>query len=94
MEPVRPPAGGRVDGAGDRLVLLGAALFAVGLLATLVTIVPFFLGSTPFPTPVYLLASLAPVGFLVAALGLLRSARTRRRRARPARREGTKHSQR
>lgn len=80
MKPARGRPGVGADGSGERLVLVGAALFAVGLLATLVTIVPFFLDSTPFPTPVYLLASLAPLGFLVAALGLLRSARTRRRR--------------
>ena len=65
-------------GGGDRLVALGAIVFTVGLLATLVTLVPFFVGSDPFPTAVYLVALLAPVGFALALAGLLRAARSHR----------------
>ena len=67
----------RRTGRGDGLVAVGAIVFTVGLLATLVTMVPFFVGSDPFPTAVYLLALLAPVGFAVALVGLLRAARSR-----------------
>ena len=65
-------------GRGDRLVALGAVVFTVGLLATLVTMVPFFIGSDPLPTAVYLIALLAPVGFALALAGLLRTARSHR----------------
>ena len=68
----------RRNRAGDRLVAVGAMVFMVGLLATLVTMVPFFVGSDPFPTAVYLVALLAPVGLAVALTGLLRSARSHR----------------
>ena len=73
----RTPAPRRT-GRGDRLVALGAIVFTVGLLATLVTMVPFFIGSDPFPTAVYLIALLAPVGFALALAGLLRAARSPR----------------
>ena len=63
---------------GDRLVAVGAVVFTVGLLATLVTMVPFFVGSDPFPTAVYLVALFAPVGLALALMGLLRSARAQR----------------
>jgi hypothetical protein len=69
------PRGGR---PGDRLVTWGAVAFTVGLLATLVTMVPFFVGSDPFPTPVYLVALLAPGGLALALTGLLRAARSHR----------------
>ena len=69
------PRGNR---SGDRLVTVGAVVFTVGLLATLVTMVPFFVGSEPFPTAVYLVALLAPVGFGLALTGLLRSMRSHR----------------
>jgi hypothetical protein len=67
---------------GDRLVITGATVFGVGLLATLITVVPLFLGSSRLPVPFYLLALLAPVGLGIALTGLLRSARSGRSRAR------------
>jgi hypothetical protein len=67
---------------GDRLVIGGAAIFGVGLLATLVTLVPFFIGGDPLPLPVYLAAGLAPLGVGVALTGLVRAGRARRRRSR------------
>ena len=74
----RGSAAPRRPGRGDRLVAVGAIVFTVGLLATLVTMVPFFIGSDPFPTAVYLVALLAPVGFALALAGLLRAARSQR----------------
>lgn len=67
-------------GPRDRLVAVGAVLFGIGLLATLITVVPLFIGSSRFPVAVYLVAMLGPVGFGLALLGLLRAARARRPR--------------
>jgi hypothetical protein len=67
---------------GDRLVRLGALVFAVGLVDALFVIVPFFLGRTDAPLPLALGMVLLPVGLGIALSGLLRSARRGRRRAR------------
>jgi hypothetical protein len=64
---------------GDRLVMIGSALFAVGLLATLVTVVPLFLDSGRLPTVFYLAALLAPVGVATALTGVVMMARPRQR---------------
>lgn len=63
------------SGAGDLLVRLGAIIFFVGALATLVTMAPLFLGTEPFPSIAYAVCMLMGVGFLVAAAGVVRSAR-------------------
>ncbi|MEU1232190.1 MULTISPECIES: hypothetical protein [unclassified Streptomyces] len=75
-----------VDGSapGDGLVKAGVIVFAVGAVATLVTVAPLFLGTDPFPTVAYLVSMLMGVGFLVAAAGLLRSVASQRRQARKA----------
>jgi hypothetical protein len=59
---------------GDRLVVAGALLFAVGLVATVATVTPFLVGADPLPVAAYLLAGLAPLGLGVALLGLLAQA--------------------
>ncbi|MFF0556366.1 hypothetical protein ACH4ZU_04340 [Streptomyces sp. NPDC020472] len=69
---------------GDGLVKAGVVLFAVGAIATLVTVAPLLLGTEPFPTVAYLVSMLMGVGFLVAAAGLLRSVAAQRRQARRA----------
>ncbi|MFF4901029.1 hypothetical protein [Streptomyces sp. NPDC001068] len=71
-------------GPGDRLIRAGAVLFFIGAVATLVTVIPLFLGAKPFPTYMYLLSMLMGVGFLVAGAGVLRSAAAGRRQAREA----------
>ncbi|MER8057034.1 MULTISPECIES: hypothetical protein [unclassified Streptomyces] len=71
-------------GPGDGLIRAGAIMFFVGALATLVTMVPLFLGTKPFPTYMYGLCMLMGVGFLVAGAGVLRSIAAGRRRARSA----------
>lgn len=73
----RHPAPDRA-GPGDRLVQLGAALFAVGLVGVLLVLVPFLLGRDDAPLWTTLVASLLPVGLGLALLGLLRGARRRR----------------
>ncbi|WP_335933855.1 hypothetical protein [Streptomyces sp. PTD5-9] len=62
-------------GAGDRLVRIGAIVFFVGALATLVTMAPLFLGTRPLPSIAWSLCMLMGVGFLIAAAGVVRSAR-------------------
>ncbi|GLX51335.1 hypothetical protein ACL07V_18300 [Streptomyces sp. MB22_4] len=71
-------------GPGDGLIRAGAIVFFVGALATLVTMVPLFLGTKPFPTYMYGLCMLMGVGFLVAGAGVLRSIAAARRQARAA----------
>lgn len=58
---------------GDRLIRAGAIVFFVGALATLVTVAPLLLDTTPFPTYMFGLSMLMGVGFLVAGAGVLRS---------------------
>ncbi len=62
-------------------VRVGLALFAVGLLFTGVTVLPFFFGA--HDRPVWLNAScmLAPVGLVVAVTGAVRAARADQRAA-------------
>ncbi|MCF6523069.1 hypothetical protein [Streptomyces sp. JJ36] len=67
---------------GDLLVRIGGVVFAVGALATLITVAPLFLGTEPFPAPAYFVCMLMGVGFALAAAGLLRSAAAERRAAR------------
>ncbi|MER6157372.1 hypothetical protein ABT147_17800 [Streptomyces sp. NPDC001868] len=70
---------------GDRLIRVGAIVFIVGAVATLVTVAPLFLGTTPFPTFMFVLSMLMGVGFLIAGAGVLQSVAAGRRRAREAR---------
>ncbi|WP_405801980.1 hypothetical protein [Streptomyces sp. NBC_01506] len=69
-------------GPGDQLVRIGAIVFIVGVVATLVTVAPLFLGTDPFPTAAYALCTLMAVGFVIAGTGLLRSIAAQRRQAR------------
>ncbi len=73
---------------GERLVQVGAAVFAVGLVAVVLAVVPSVVTGAEPPLPVVVAAgSLLPLGFGLALLGLLRRARTARRLARRAQRE-------
>ncbi|WP_330458479.1 hypothetical protein OIB37_17180 [Streptomyces sp. NBC_00820] len=69
---------------GDRLIRAGVIVFFIGVVATLVTVVPLFLGAKPFPTYMYGLSMFMAVGFLVAGAGVLRSVAAGRRQARAA----------
>ncbi|MEV8597982.1 hypothetical protein [Streptomyces sp. NPDC052012] len=70
---------------GDGLVRAGAIVFFIGAVATLVTVAPLFLGTTPFPTYMFGLSMLMGVGFLMAGAGVLRSVAAGRRQARAGR---------
>ncbi|MEV7316162.1 hypothetical protein AB0N56_24795 [Streptomyces microflavus] len=61
------------SGAGDRLVQVGAIVFFVGALATLVTVAPLFLGTDPFPPVAYGVSMFMGLGFLIAGAGVVRS---------------------
>ncbi|MFI9546894.1 hypothetical protein ACIHAR_23735 [Streptomyces sp. NPDC052016] len=69
---------------GDRLIRAGAIVFFVGAVATLVTVAPLFLGTTPFPTYMFGLSMLMGVGFVIAGAGVLQSVAAGRRQARTA----------
>ncbi|WP_282697200.1 hypothetical protein [Streptomyces sp. CC208A] len=78
------PVGDSVDDSvpGDGLVKAGVVVFAVGAVATLVTVAPLLLGTEPFPTVAYLVSMLMGVGFALAGAGVLRSVAAQRRQAR------------
>jgi len=55
-------------------------MVTVGVLATIITLLPLFTGLDPMPVGVYLLCFLAPLGFGVVLVALWERARTRRDR--------------
>jgi hypothetical protein len=65
-------------------VRVGAIVFIVGAVATLVTVAPLFLGTEPFPSIAYAVCMLMGIGFLIAAAGVLRSIAAQRRQAKSA----------
>ncbi|QMU67493.1 hypothetical protein [Streptacidiphilus sp. P02-A3a] len=65
--------------SGDSLVRVGAILFLIGAVATVVTVAPLFLHLSRLPTAAYFVCMVMPLGFAVALLGLLKSARGQRR---------------
>ena len=78
---------------GDGLVRAGAVVFAVGLVAVVLSVVPSVLSGDPARLPLVVVAgSLLPLGFGIALLGLLRGARTGRRDAARRRRTERRHS--
>ena len=50
-----------IPAPGDRLVRIGAIVFFVGAVATLVTVAPLFLGTDPFPSIAYAVCMLMGV---------------------------------
>ncbi|MEU9186917.1 hypothetical protein AB0D14_20685 [Streptomyces sp. NPDC048484] len=68
--------------AGDGLIRAGAIVFIVGAVATLVTVAPLLLDTTPFPPYMFGLSMLMGVGFLIAGAGVFQSIASGRRQAR------------
>ncbi|MDI2131233.1 hypothetical protein [Yinghuangia seranimata] len=64
----------------DQAVRVGAVLFGIGTVAVVVTLVPFLIGTHPFPRAVYLTSALMPLGFAVAMGGLVATVVGQRRR--------------
>ncbi|MEU9865943.1 hypothetical protein AB0D99_34270 [Streptomyces sp. NPDC047971] len=84
MRSETPSAPSDDSAPGDGLVRVGAIVFIVGAVATLVTVAPLFLGTEPFPPVAYAVCMLMGVGFLVAGAGVLRSIAAQRRQAKAA----------
>ena len=57
-------------------------MFIIGAVATVVTVAPLLLGTTPFPTYMFGLSMLMGVGFLIAGVGVFQSVSAGRRQAR------------
>ncbi|MCE7079081.1 hypothetical protein [Streptomyces sp. ST2-7A] len=70
---------------GDLLVRIGGVVFAVGAVATLITFIPMFVGSEPFPPIAYGVSMLMGAGFALAGAGMIRDILAQRRRDRAAR---------
>jgi VIT1/CCC1 family predicted Fe2+/Mn2+ transporter len=68
-------------GPGDAMVRAGAALFGLGGIGVLLTVLPYFFGDDDPALAWLVLASLMPFGLGLALLGLLRGARASRRRS-------------
>lgn len=66
----------------DRLTRIGGAVFTVGVLFVVATIVPLLAGTKPLPLVGYLGTLLAPLGLGIALYGIWRTARERSRRTR------------
>ena len=61
----------------DRLVAVGAVIFLVGVASVALVLALFLTGTKDVPLALTLGASLLPVGFALALLGILSSARGR-----------------
>ncbi|SDN92445.1 hypothetical protein SAMN05216259_106244 [Actinacidiphila guanduensis] len=71
-------------GPGDLLVRIGAVVFVVGAVGTIVTVMPLLLGTSPLPTPAYFVCMLMGVGLALALFGLLRAAMAQRASSEPS----------
>ena len=58
------------------LFRVAIAVFSVGLVASVVALIPIFTGSEPLPVAVYFAALLAPCGLGLMLIGLWRNARS------------------
>jgi VIT1/CCC1 family predicted Fe2+/Mn2+ transporter len=64
---------------GDRLLRIGAVVMIVGLACTLVALLPLVFPSLELPSLWWFLSMLTGVGLALVLLGLVVSARSRRR---------------
>ncbi|MEO8105827.1 MAG: hypothetical protein ABI720_00780 [Actinomycetes bacterium] len=75
MDNSGPPRG--ADETIGSMFGIGVALVAIGTAASIIALLPLFLGLDAFPVAVYLLCFLAPVGLGLILVALWRRARTR-----------------
>ena len=66
------------DPRADRVMRAGAIITAVGLVFTLIAILPLFFPSLSLPSALWFLSMLTGVGIIVICIGLVMSARSRR----------------
>jgi hypothetical protein len=62
----------------DRVLRVGAVVTAVGLLFTVIAILPLVFPALSLPSAMWFLAMLTGIGLLVICAGLVMSARSRR----------------
>ena len=65
---------------GDRLMRVGAVITAVGIVCTVIAIIPLVIPSLALPSAWWFLSMLIGVGLVLVIAGLLRSSRARRTR--------------
>lgn len=80
MAPSPTPESGRERAPGDRLLRAGAIVTVVGLVFTVIAMVPLLVPSVTLPSALWFLAMLTGVGLAMVIAGLMTSALTRRRR--------------
>ncbi len=66
--------------SADRVLRVGAVITVIGLLCTLVAILPLVIPSLELPSLMWFLAMLTGVGLIVVFVGLSMQARSRRHR--------------
>ena len=66
--------------SADRVLRAGAVITVIGLVCTLVAILPLVVPSLELPSLMWFLAMLTGVGLIVVFLGLAMQARSRRHR--------------
>ena len=66
------------DSRADRVMRAGAIITGLGLVFTLVAILPLFFPSLSLPSALWFLSMLTGVGIIVICVGLVMSARSRR----------------
>jgi hypothetical protein len=66
----------------DRILRIGVVVIALGLVFTLIAIIPLFAPDVVLPGALWFLAMLTGVGIAVAVLGLALQSRARRQRRR------------
>jgi hypothetical protein len=64
----------------DRVMRIGAAVTGIGLIFTLIAILPLLFPSLSLPSALWFCSMLTGVGLLVICAGLVMSARSRRAR--------------
>ncbi len=69
----------RSSARADLTLRIGAIVIAVGLAATVIAVLPFFLPSIGTPSAMWFLSMLTGVGLAIVIAGLVMSARSRRR---------------
>lgn len=65
--------------AGDRLLRIGAVVTVVGLVCTVIAMLPLVIPSLELPSAWWFLSMITGVGLALVILGLAVSARSRRR---------------
>ncbi len=66
---------------GDRLLRMGAVVMIIGMVCTVIALLPLLIPSLELPSAWWFLSMLTGVGLAMVIIGLAISARSRRRQA-------------